>query len=152
MSELPSKVTIINLTPWPQGFSRINTNGSVNLPAYGRMNIEREEIASQCYDRNVQFVGIDGYGSHARIYIDDEELRKQFEFEGDGKKQNILSDEKLERLFTYKRMSDFERALGELVKIHAEKFVLLDYIKRNKINDYEKIRAVEKLVGIPVDQ
>jgi len=147
---MSEKVSIVNLTPWSQGFTRINTVGSVSLPAYGRMNIEREEVSSQCYNRNIQFVGIDGQGSHARIYIEDADLRKEFEFDAETRKQNVLTDEKLAKLFEYKRMSDFEKNLKECVVIHAERFVLVDYIKKHKINDYEKIRAVERLVGITI--
>lgn len=148
---MAEKIAIVNLTPWEQGFGRKNTIGSITLPAYGRMNIEREEVVSQCYDKNVQFVGIDGQGSHARIYIEDADIRKEFEFEAENRKQNILTDEKLAKLFEYKRMGDFEKNLKEYVRIHAEKFVLIDYIKKHKINDYDKIKAVEKYTGVKIE-
>ncbi|MDD4279370.1 MAG: hypothetical protein PHX74_06505 [Candidatus Sumerlaeales bacterium] len=149
---MADKVTIINLTPWVQGFTRINQVGHVSIPAYGRMNLDREEVVSQCYDKNVQFVGIDAQGSHARIYVDDADLRKEFEFETDTRKQNVLTDEKITKLFEYKRMGDFEKNLKEYAQIHAEKFMLIDYIKKHKVNDYDKIKAVERYVGIPIEQ
>ena len=148
---MSDKVTIINLTPWDQGFPRINVIGTVNLIAYGRMNIDREEIVSQCYNKNVQFTGTDGQGSHARIYIDDAVIRKEFDFEAEGRKQNVLTDEKLARLFEYKRMGDFEKNLKDLIHIHAEKFVLVDYVKKHKINDYDKIKAIERFTGIKIE-
>lgn len=148
---MADKVTIVNLTPWDQGFSRMNTVGSVNLPAYGRMNIDREEIISQCYNKNVQFIGADGFGSHARIYVEDAEIRKEFEFDTENRKQNVLTDEKIAKLFEYKRMGDFEKNLKDLVRIHAEKFMVVEYIKKHKINDYDKIKAVEKYTGIKIE-
>ena len=148
---MADKVQIVNLTPWDQGFSRINTNGAVNLPPYGRMNLEREEVVSQYYNKNIQFVGIDGDGSHARIYIEDADLRKELEFDAENRKQNVLTDEKLAKLFEYKRLGDFEKNLKEYVRIHAEKFVLVDYIKKHKINDYDKIKAVERYIGVSIE-
>ena len=148
---MADKVSIVNLTPWDQGFARMNTVGAVNLPPYGRMNIDREEIISQCYNRNVQFVGIDGQGSHARIYVEDVEIRKEFEFDTDTRKQNVLTNEKIAKLFEYKRMSDFEKNLKDLVRIHAEKFMIVEYIKKHKINDYDKIKSVEKYTDIKIE-
>lgn len=147
---MADRIAIVNLTPWNQGFTRINTVGTVLIPPYGRMNIDREEVISQCYNKNVQFTGTDNKGSHARIYIEDAEVRKEFEFDEEGRKQNVLTEEKLARLFEYKRMGDFEKNLKDYVGIHAEKFVLMDYIRKHKINDYDKIKAVEKFTGVPI--
>jgi len=148
---MADKIAIVNLTPWSQGFSRINAIGTITIPAYGRINIDQEEIVSQCFNKNVQFTGTDGFGSHARIYFEDADIRKEFEFDTENRKQNVLTDEKLAKLFEYKRMGDFEKNLKDYVRIHAEKFVLIDYIKKNKINDYDKIKAVQKYTGIPIE-
>ena len=148
---MADKVSIVNLTPWPQGFKRINTVGHISIPAYGRINIEAEEVVSQCYAKNNQFTGEDGHGSHARIYIEDPAIRKEFEFDTETAKQKVLTDDKLEKLFEYKRMGDFEKSMKDLVVIHAERFVLVEYIKKHKINDYEKIKAVERFTGVPMN-
>ena len=147
---MSDKVTIVNLAPWPVGFPRINTIGAVNIPAYGRMNVDREEIVSQCHNTNLQFTGLDGKGSHARFYIEDAEIRKEFEFDTETRKQNILTEEKLAKLFEYKRLGDFEKNLKEYVCTHPEKFMLVDYVKKHKINDYDKIKVVEKFVGVTI--
>lgn len=147
---MADKVSIVNITPWPQGFKRINTVGHISIPAYGRMNVETEEIVSQCYAKNNQFTGEDGHGSHARIYIEDPAIRKEFEFETETGKQKILTDEKLAKLFEYKRMADFEKNLRDLVATHHERFMLVEYIKKHKINDYEKIKAVERYTEVPI--
>lgn len=148
---MADKVSIVNLTPWPQGFRRINTVGHISIPAYGRMNLETEEVVSQCYAKNNQFTGEDGHGSHARIYVEDPAIRKEFEFETETVKQKVLTDDKLAKLFEYKRMGDFEKNMKDLVVIHAERFILVEYIKKHKINDYEKIKAVERFTGIPMN-
>lgn len=148
---MADKVGIVNIAPWPVGFPRINTVGAINVPAYGRMNVDREEVVSQCYNKNAQFIGTDGQGSHALFYVEDADIRKEFEFDTETHKQSVLTEEKLAKLFEYKRMGDFEKNLKELVRIHAEKFVLVDYIKKHKINDYDKIKAVEKFTGIRVE-
>ena len=148
---MADKVSIVNLTPWPQGFKRINTVGHISIPAYGRINIETEEVVSQCYAKNNQFTGEDERGSHARIYIEDPAIRKEFEFDTETTKQKVLTDDKLAKLFEYKRMGDFEKSMKDLVVIHAERFVLVEYIKKHKINDYEKIKAVERFTGIPMN-
>ena len=148
---MADKVTVVNLTPWPQGFRRINNAGHIAIPAYGRLNIEAEEVISQCYAKNNQFVGIDDHGSHARLYVEDEKIRREFEFETETVKQKVLTDEKMAKLFEYKRMGDFEKNMKDLVVIHAERFILVEYIKKHKINDYEKIKAVERFTGIPMN-
>ena len=48
-------------------------------------------------------------------------------------------------------MGDFEKSMKDLVVIHAERFVLVEYIKKHKINDYEKIKAVERFTGVPMN-
>lgn len=148
---MADKVAVVNLTPWPQGFKRINTVGHISIPAYGRMNLETEEVVSQCYAKNNQFTGEDGHGSHARIYIEDPAIRKEFEFETETVKQKVLTDEKMAKLFEYKRMGDFEKNMKDLVKTLPEGHVLVEYIKKHKINDYDKIKMVQKYTGIPID-
>ena len=53
---MADKVSIVNLTPWTQGFKRINTVGHISIPAYGRLNIETEEVVSQCLGHFRKFV------------------------------------------------------------------------------------------------
>ena len=148
---MAEKVAVVNLTPWPQGFRRINNAGHIAIPAYGRLNIEAEEVISQCYAKNNQFVGIDERGSHARLYIEDENIRREFEFETETVKQKVLTDEKMAKLFEYKRMGDFEKNMKDMVKTLPEGHVLVEYIKKHKINDYDKIKAVQKYTGIPIE-
>ena len=44
-------------------------------------------------------------------------------------------------------MKTFETKLQELVVTRAEKIAILEIIKKEKFNDFEKIRVVENYVG-----
>ncbi len=52
--------------------------------------------------------------------------------------------------FDYKTMKTFETKLQELVVTRAEKFAILEIIKKEKFNDFEKIRVVENYVGYKI--
>lgn len=147
------RITIQNLAPWQVSFSRKTMNGDVVLPPNGKLFLDETEIMAQCYSNNQLFVGTDGRGAHARIYIEDETLRKTLEFESeDGtQKQLLITDDFLKKIFAYKRQADFEKAIRENVIAHHEKFKLVDFVKTNDINDYKKIRFVEKFVGVDIE-
>ena len=140
-----------NLAPWDVSFQRKNTLGDVVIPPNAKVFLEREEIMAQAYMNNRLFVGTDGVGGHAQIYIENEELRKELGFDTDEGKQALLDDEKLKKLFEYKTQSAFERAVRESVIVHYEKFRLIEYIKKAKVNDYQKIRFCEDYVGVRIE-
>ena len=60
--------------------------------------------------------------------------------------QNILTVDAVKKLFEYKTLKTFEEKLKDLVVTRAEKFAILEIIKREKLNDFEKIRIVENYV------
>ena len=64
------------------------------------VRVKREELADQISAGNRLLAGLDSYGSHATLYIDDEDTRKYLEFDSeDGKrKQNVINDEKVQKL------------------------------------------------------
>lgn len=140
-----------NLAPWDVSFQRKNTLGDVVIPPNAKVFLEREEVMAQAYTNNRLFVGTDGAGEHAQIYIEDEELRKELGFDTEGKKQALLDDEKLKKIFDYKTQNAFERAIHENVVVHYEKFRLIEYIKKMKVNDYQKIRFCEDYVGARIE-
>ena len=147
------RVIIRNLAPWEVAFARKNMNGDVTIAPNGKIFLDEQEITAQCFSNNRLFIGTDGHGSHAQIYIESPELRQEFGFESaDGKeKQVLLDDERLHKIFEYKRQADFEKAVREWVVVHYEKFKIIDYIKSAKINDYDKIRFIEEYTGVKVD-
>lgn len=140
-----------NLAPWEVSFQRKTTLGDVVMPPNAKAFFDKEEIVSQVYGSNRLFVGTDGTGSHAQIYIENDDLRKELNFDTEEKKQAVLDEEKLKKIFEYKTQAAFERAIVEAVVVHYEKFRLIEYIKKAKINDYQKIRFCEDYVGTRIE-
>ena len=141
MSEinLDKKVTIKNIAPWNVGFPNVN-GGDTTIAENGSTRIKVDEIVAQI-QRNNKLFGIDEYGSHATIYIEDEETRKYLEFDSeDGKrKQNIITTEKVKGWFELKTLSAFEKNIKSNVVTRAEKQYLLTLIDELKLNEYDKI-------------
>lgn len=138
---MEEKVDIVSIAPWTVGFPNMVTRGDTNIPASARVRIKREELLDQISAGNKLLVGIDGQGSHATLYIDDEDTRKYFEFDSeDGKRiQNVVTKEKIQKWFELKTQSAFEKNIREGVVTRAEKAYLLKMIKELKLDSYEKI-------------
>jgi len=138
---MDEKVTVINLAPWDVGFPNFVGREDTSFAPNAKVRMKREEIADQVSAGNKLLGGFDSYGSHATLYIDDEETRKYLEFQSeDGKRtQNIISKEKVAKWFDLKTPSSFEKNIRENVKTRAEKQFLLKTIKDLKLDSYEKI-------------
>ena len=149
MVDSSKKVTLKNLTNWDLTFKRINTLGDVIIPARGKITMLSEEIMAQIYNNNRLFTGDDGKGSHARIFIEDEEIRTDAEFENkeSKKEQQILTDEKLKEIFSLKTLVSFKKNIEEKVKSQAEKAKAVEYAKNHKINDHDKLEFLQKYTG-----
>lgn len=143
---MDEKVTVINLAPWNVGFPNSISRGDTNFAPSAKVRVKREELADQISAGNRLLAGLDSYGSHATLYIDDEDTRKYLEFDSeDGKrKQNVISDEKVQKWFDLKTQSSFEKNIRENVVTRAEKAFLLASIKRLKLDSYEKISFCEE--------
>ena len=50
-------------------------------------------------------------------------------------------------MFEFKTLATFEKKLKDAVVTRAEKFLIMDLIKKLKLNDYNKIRLVEDHTG-----
>ncbi len=148
---LDQKVTVKNLAGWEVGFARIVDMGDVLIMPEGSTRLSRNEIIAQVQNGNRLFVGIDGKGSHATLYIDDVITRKEVDFDSqDGKiKQIILTDSVVNDLFKMSQ-TDFEKTLPDTVKTRAEKYAIIQTIKKLKLNDYNKIRFIENYTGFKV--
>ena len=64
--------------------------------------------------------------------------------------QAVLTTDAVKKLFEYKTMKTFESKLQELVATRAEEIAILEIIKKEKFNDFEKIRVVENYVGYKI--
>lgn len=140
---LDEKVTVLNIAPWTVMYST-DKNG-VSIEANQRIRLRRDEIVEQVSARNRLFVGLDDYGSHATLIIEDEDTRKYLEFDSqDGKRrQNVLSKEKVKDWFAIKNQNEFQNTIIENVVTRAEKRYLMTLIKELKLDSYEKIRFCE---------
>ena len=144
-------ISIKNLTNFPVGFRRINGNGEVNLPPNTSILIDRAEVISQVQSKNMLFCGEGHDASHAYIFIDDKPTRIYVGFETEEKPQSIITEEKIEKIFETKSQKNFEKAITELAVTFAEKKMLVDTIKKLGINDYNKIKFVEKYTGMKIE-
>ena len=149
---LEKKVTIRSIAPWPTGFKRFDAIGEVMIPSNGTVRLSRNEIISQIQNGNTLLNGIDSRGSHATLIIEDQPTRVEVDFESeDGKvKQKVLTEDIVTKLFSYKTTKSFKDNLEKFVVTRAEKFALIDKIKKLKFNDFEKIRIVENYTGLKI--
>lgn len=143
MSELnmDEKITVYNIAPWDVGFPNLTTHGDSTIAPSSKGRIRREEVIEQVNNRNKLIGGLDEYGSHATIIIEDTATRKYLEFDSeDGKRQqNVLTKEKVSKWFELKTQASFEKNIVENVITRAEKQYLLRMIKELKLDSYEKI-------------
>ena len=144
-----TKVKLKNLTSWILTFKRINAVGDVVMPPNSIITLSEDEVMAQIYNGNKLFVGDDGKGSHARIFIDNENLRINAEFESKntGKTQEILTDKVLKEIFDEKTLTKFKETVKSKVKTQAEKLKVVEYAKKSKLNDHDKIEFLEKHTG-----
>lgn len=147
---LEKKVTVRSIAEWTTGFQRIETNGDVTIPPNGTVRLSRGEIISQVQNGNVLFTGMDGQGSHATLYIEDEPTRIEADFETEYAVQNVINEDRVKDLFNIKSTSEFEATLKNMVVTRAEKYAIIGIIKKFNFNDYGKVRAVEDYTKLRV--
>ena len=147
--KLDEMITIKNLAPWDVTFNRLHDlGGGIVISPNGFQKLSRNEVIAQINSGNRLLGGIDSYGSHATIYIDDELTRRYVDFDEDDRKQLIINNETVKALFDSKvKMGDFEKEIKNLVKCSYEKFALIDIIRELGVNDFRKIRFAEEYTG-----
>lgn len=156
MSEInmDKKIQIKNLAPWNVGFSRKDgiVHGDVSIAGYGVIKLTVSEVIAQSQSGNKLINGLDGLGSHATIYIDDRDTRVELGFETeDGKvEQKILKEDFVKKLFEYKTISTFEKHFLDSVVTRAEKFAIVEFARKLKLNDFDKVRIIENHTGMKV--
>lgn len=146
---LEQKVTIKNIAGWTVGFKRIEGDGDVTIPPEGTTRLSRSEIISQAQNGNRLLTGTDSRGSHATIYTEDIPTRIEMDFDIPEEKitQQVLTPDVVRKLFKYKTTKAFEENLRKAVVTRAEKYAILQIIKKEKFNDFDKIRIVEDYTG-----
>lgn len=144
---LDKKVTVRSIAPWTTGSTRKTSAGDVTIPALGTVLLSREEIIAQGQNGNTLLTGIDGVGSHATWYIEDDYARNELSFDTDGKKQEFLTEDEIKRIFDLKTKKSFEDNIKKSVVTRAEKYYLLHTIKTLGLNDYTKNAFCEDYCG-----
>lgn len=150
MLDMSVNIVIKNLATFPVGFLRINGQGEVNVPPNTSVYVDRAEVVSQVQSRNKAFCGEDYDCSHALLYIDDKDTRIYVGFETEKTEQSVLTEEKIKEAFNIKVKGQFEKTIKSAVVTLAEKKLLVETMNKLKINDYNKIKFVEKYTGMPV--
>lgn len=148
---MEDKITLTSIAPWHTGFARILTVGDVAIAPHGVVRLSREEVLAQGQSGNKLITGIDGVGSHATLYIEDEWTRKELGFDTDEKKQTVINKKLVKDIFDKKTLPAFKKAVEENIVTRAEKFSLLSIIKTLKINEYDKIAFCEEYCGAKVN-
>ena len=147
---LEEKVTVKNIAGWSVGFARLaDMRGDVVIPAEGTVRLSRNEIIMQTQNGNRLFTGTDTRGSHATLFIEDKDTRIEGDFVSeDGKtKQDVLTEDKVKYLFGLKTDKAFEDNLSKSIVTRAEKYALIQMVKKLKFNDYSKMKSIEKYTG-----
>ncbi len=144
---LDKKVTVRSIAPWTTGSTRKTSVGDITIPALGTVLLSREEIIAQGQNGNTLITGVDGVGSHATWYIEDDYVRSELSFDIDDKKQEFLTQDTIKKIFELKTQKSFEENIKKKVVTRAEKFYLLHTIKTLKLNDYAKNAFCEDYCG-----
>lgn len=151
---LDEKVTVKNIANWSVGFSRrTDGNGDVIVAPNGQVRLTRNEIIAQVQSNNPLFSGIDGIGSHATLFIDDAATRKELDFDDPEtqRKQLVFTESLVRDVFSIKSQQAFEQSFSETFITRAEKYAVIQAIKKLQINDYLKIRFAEKSTGYSIE-
>lgn len=145
--DLEKKVTVRNIAGWNVGFARrVDGYGDVTIAPNGSIKLSRNEIIAQIQNGNKLFSGIDGYGAHATLYIDDAPTRIEVEFETAEEKQNVFPHADLVKLFKASQ-STYEKDFVKYIHTRAEKYAIIEYMRKAGVNDYTKIRFAEQHTG-----
>lgn len=147
---LDEKVVVRSIAPWATGAKRILSVGDIQIQPNGTVTISREELIAQGQSGNKLLTGVDGRGTHATLYIDDEYTRKELGFETDGVSQNVVSNETVKHAFELKSEKSFEKYVADNFVTRAEKAFLMSAIKSLKLDastPYPKIAYCERHTG-----
>jgi hypothetical protein len=147
--DLDKKVTVRNISDWNVSFIKKHEMGDITITRNSTQRISRNEIQAQVGDNNPLFTGIDGKGSHATLYIEDDNTRYWLGFDTDIQGQQVFTDEMAKELFEMPQ-ADFEKKLPEYIVTRAEKYALTEAIKRLGFNDFRKIMFASNYTGYPL--
>lgn len=144
--DVTEKIIVRSIASWGTSCARKTSVGDIVIQPNGFERISREEVIAQVHSGNRLLSGIDGMGTHATWFIDDEWTRNEVGFVD----QDVLNNDKIKELFAIKNQAEFERAIEESVVTRAEKVSLIEAIPKLKLNDYYKISFCERYTSVKV--
>lgn len=147
--DMDKRSKVINLCNWTVSFTLPNSHAEVILGSKKTTTLNNSELVSLCENQDVMFFGTDR-GDHARIYIDNDELRQHVGFDDAESKrvQFVLTDDECKKIFEIKTDSVFEKHVAEKVVMYHEKDILMNYARKTKYNNYNRIRFLEEYTDI----
>lgn len=147
--DLSKQVTVRSIADWLTGFTRrTDFGGDVSISKNGVIRLTRNEIIAQVQNGNRLFIGEDGRGSHATLYIEDEPTRKEVGFIN----QKMVNEDLVKELFSIRNQSEFESRVVNDIYTRAEKYKFMVLIADLKMNDYSKISFAEKHTGYKLEK
>jgi len=146
--DMDKRSKVINLCNWSVSFKLPNSHAEVILGAKKSTTINNAELVTLADNQDIMFCGTDR-GDHARVYVDSEEFRKYVGFDDTENKhtQFVLTDEECKKIFDLKTESTFKKHLEEKVVMNHEKDIIMNYARKNKCNDYNRIKLLEEHTG-----
>ena len=144
MVNMNDQSKVKNLASWNVSWERINSPGDELIKANGTIYISNSEIETQIQNGNHFFIGTSN-GNHARVYIENPEFREYLGFDNKEEKitQFILDEERCKQIFDYKTLVTFKKHLEDDIITNQEKSTIINYARKIKLNDYEKIQALQ---------
>jgi tRNA G10 N-methylase Trm11 len=148
MLDLDKRSKVINLCPWGVSFTLPNSGAELILDGNKTTTIHNAELVSLADNQNVMFWGTN-YGDHARIYVDNAEYRKHVGFDDDENKktQLVLTDEVMNKIIELKSDTAFKKNVTDKVIMPHEKAIFIEYCRKVKFNDHNKINFIEEYTG-----
>lgn len=146
-----TKITVYNISPYRVFISRKMTQGKdYDVKSGGKVLLSADEITAHVESGDVLFCGTDSAGSHARLYIDNPDMRREFGFDTDERKQLVVTKEKLKEIFAVKSEAEFKRSLGEAIRLQFEIKQLQQFIANNGTNKFNYVKIAESMFHIAI--
>lgn len=147
--DMDKRSRVINLCNWGIAFTLPNSKGEILLEAKQSTTINNAELVTLADNQDVMFYGTDR-GNHARVFVDNDEYRKSVGFDDDENKhkQFVLNGDECKKIFDLKTQPAFEKNVKSKVVMTHEKDIIMNYARKNKVNDYDKIEFLEEYTGL----
>jgi hypothetical protein len=145
MLDLDKRSKVINLCSWTVSFTLPISKAEIILEGGKSTNINNSELVTLADNQDIMFYGLKD-GDHARVYVDNKDFREYVGFDDPEQKrmQFVLTNEECQKIFDLKQDAAFKKNIKEKVVLSHEKYNIMAYARKNKLNDYNKIKFLEE--------